>query len=64
MSRTYGLRTASDLLAKLEHDAQLLRDEVSSDRFFNFVVTAYSLADWIKNDPAVPTAGQSQVGTT
>jgi len=70
MSRTYGLRTARDLLAKLERDAQLLREEVSSDRFFNFVVTAYSLADWIQNDPSVPGSakaaltsfrGQSQI---
>ena len=54
MSRTYGLQTAKDLLAKLERDAQLLREEVSSDRFFNFVVTAYSMVDWTRNDPIVP----------
>src|ERR1035437_7744477 len=53
MSLTYGLRTARDLLAKLERDAALLRQEVSSDRFFNFVVTAYSLLDWVQNDPGV-----------
>jgi hypothetical protein len=53
MPRTYGLRTSRDLLAKLERDAELLRKEVTSDHFFNFVVTAYSLADWIKNDPSV-----------
>jgi hypothetical protein len=61
MSRTYGLKTAPDLLAKLERDAQLLREEVSSDRFFNFVVTAYSLADWIKNDPTVPPSAKSDL---
>ena len=53
MSRNYGLRTVHDLLAKLERDADRLRQEVSSDDFFNFVVTAYSLADWVQNDPTV-----------
>jgi hypothetical protein len=47
------LKTARDLLGKLSRDADLLHEEVSSDRFFNFVVTAYSLADWIQNDPSV-----------
>lgn len=61
MSRTYGLKTASDLLAKLERDAQLLREEVSSDRFFNFVVTAYSLVDWIQNDPNIPAAAKADL---
>lgn len=61
MSRTYGLKTAPDLLAKLERDAQLLRDEVSSDRFFNFVITAYSLADWIQNDPTVPPSAKTDL---
>jgi len=61
MSRTYGFKTAPDLLAKLERDAELLREEVSSDRFFNFVVTAYSLADWIENDPNVPSSAKSDL---
>lgn len=61
MPLTYGLKTARDLLAKLERDAKQLRDEVSSDRFFNFVVTAYSLADWIHNDPTVPPSAKSDL---
>lgn len=61
MSRTYGLKSASDLLAKLDRDAELLRECVSSDRFFNFVVTAYSLADWVQNDPAVPQPAKSDL---
>ncbi len=61
MSRTYGLRTARDLLAKLERDAALLRQEVSSDRFFNFVVTAYSVVDWIQNDPSVTQPAKSDI---
>ena len=62
MSRTYGLRTARDLLAKLERDAELLRQGVSSDCFFNFVVTAYSLLDWVQNDPRVNQAAKSDLG--
>ena len=63
MSRTYGLKSARDLLAKLERDAAQLREEVSSDRFFNFVVTAYSLADWIERDPSVPAAAKASLQT-
>ena len=37
----------------------MLDDGVTSDRFFNFVVTGYSLIDWIKNDPAVPLAAKT-----
>ena len=62
MSRTYGLQTARNLFEKLERDAQLLREEVSSDRFFNFVVTAYSLADWVHNDPNLPAAAKVDLG--
>ena len=61
MSRTYGLKTANDLLAKLERDARLLREEVSSDRFFNFIVTAYSLVDWVNNDPSVPASAKADL---
>lgn len=53
MSLTYGLETARDLFEKLSRDANLLDEEVTSDSFFNFVVTAYSLVDWVQNDPTV-----------
>ena len=49
-----SLRSAVDLLQKVRRDAALLDEEVTSDRFFNFVVTAYSLIDWIDHDPTVP----------
>ena len=55
-----GLDSAKDLHAKLQRDAALLDEEVSSDAFFNFVVTGYSLIDWIKNDPGVPAAARTQ----
>ncbi len=47
MSLTYGFKTPQDILDKVHRDADLLDDEVTSDRLFNFVVTAYSLIDWI-----------------
>ena len=54
-----SLRSASDLLQKVRRDAKLLEDEVTSDRFFNFVVTAYSLIDWIQHDPTVPISAKA-----
>lgn len=59
MSLIAGLSSAKDLLAKLKGDADLLDEEVTSDRFFNFVVTGYSLIDWVKNDPSIPAAVQT-----
>ena len=54
------LRSAVDLFAKVRRDAELLMQEVTSDRVFNFTVTAYSLIDWIRNDPAVPERAKQQ----
>lgn len=53
MSLRGGLYTASDLLSKLCREKTLLDEQITSDRLFNFVVTAHSLNDWIKNDPNV-----------
>jgi len=61
MSLRFGLRGPRDLFEKLKRDAALLDDEVTSDRFFNFVVTGYSLIDWVKNDDAVPAITRSAV---
>jgi hypothetical protein len=55
-----SLKTATDLLRKAKRDAALLQEEITSDRFFNFVVTAYSLIDWIKHDPTVPQSAKEQ----
>lgn len=55
MPLTPGFNTIHDMLAKLERDADLLvNDAVTSDRFLNFVLTGYSMIDWVKNDPTVP----------
>jgi hypothetical protein len=47
------LASPHELFGKLKRDATLLiDDEVTTDRFFNFVITGYSLIDWIRADPA------------
>jgi hypothetical protein len=53
------LKTATDLFGKVQRDAALLHEGITSDRFFNFVVTAYSLIDWIKHDPTVPQSAKA-----
>lgn len=54
MTLTFGIRSIRDLFAKLQRDAALLDEEVTSDRLFNFVVTSYTMIDWAKKDPSVP----------
>ena len=61
MYLTYGLLSARSLYEKLQRDAEALKEEVNSDRFFNFVVTGYSLIDWVKKDPSVPQTVQTAV---
>lgn len=54
MSLTPGLDRAVDLFGKLRRDAELLNAGVTGDRFYNFVVTGYSLIDWVKQDESLP----------
>ncbi|MES2682677.1 MAG: hypothetical protein V4650_04095 [Pseudomonadota bacterium] len=61
MSLTYGFATTKDLFAKLERDAEALNKHVTSDQFFNFVVTGYSMIDWVRNDPSIPTPAKDAV---
>jgi hypothetical protein len=56
MSLTFGLQTPRGLFDKLKRDAALLDEELTSDGFFNFVVTGYSIIDWLKHEPSVPRA--------
>jgi len=63
MSLTYGLKSPRDMLAKLRRDHVRLNEEVSSDNFFNFVVTAYHIIDWVKNNPSVPASAKNDVGS-
>jgi hypothetical protein len=61
MALTYGLSSARSLYEKLQCDAEALEEEVNSDSFFNFVVTGYSLIEWVKKDPSVPETAQNAV---
>lgn len=53
MTRALKLASIFDLYEKLQRDGAALDDEVTVERVFNFAATAYSLIEWIKNDPAV-----------
>jgi hypothetical protein len=50
---TCGLKASRDLFERLKRDGRLLDEEVTSDRFFNFVIAGYSLIDWVKHKPTV-----------
>lgn len=50
MTLRFGLQSASDLYGKLQRDAAALNQEITSDNFFNFVVTGYSLIDWVRHE--------------
>lgn len=59
MALTFGFNSVHDLFAKLQRDGKILEnDAVSGDAFFNFVVTGYSMIDWVKNDPTVPASAK------
>ena len=59
MALTFSFISINDLYEKLKRDASALEHEVTSDYFFNFVVTGYSMIDWVKNDPYVPYTAKS-----
>ncbi|SOF00913.1 hypothetical protein SAMN05446635_8987 [Burkholderia sp. OK233] len=59
MSLTPGFASPRDLLEKLARDLDLMRTEVTADRFFNFAVTGYSVCDWVDHDPSVPASAKS-----
>jgi len=61
---TYGLENPRDLFEKLKRDGQNLEQGVNSDRFFNFVITAYHICDWIKNNPNIRGAIKDDVDKT
>lgn len=60
MSLTPGLNSAVDLFHKLQREVARLDHEVTDDQFFNFVITGYSLIDWVKNDPTLPATARTQ----
>jgi hypothetical protein len=60
MSLTPGLTSAVDLFRKLQRDVSRLNEEITSDDFFNFVITGYSLIDWVKHDAMLPASVRAQ----
>jgi hypothetical protein len=61
LSLTFGFASIRDLFEKLKRDAAALDEQVTSDRLFNFAVTGYSMIDWVKNDPSVPSPAKLDV---
>jgi hypothetical protein len=56
-----GFNSVRDLYGKLQRDAAALNRQVTRDDFYNFVVTGYSMLDWMKNDPSVPSSAKAAV---
>lgn len=48
-----GFDSAHDLFAKVKRDHAAVELEVTPDAFFNFVVTAHCMRDWVDEDPAI-----------
>ena len=59
MALTFALVSINDLYKKLQRDAVALNTEITSDGLFNFVITGYSMIDWIKKDPTVPSTAKT-----
>ena len=45
---SYGINKPKDLLEKLKHDANELNYPYNPHHIFNFIVTAYSLSEWVQ----------------
>ncbi|MGH8655770.1 MAG: hypothetical protein ACREYE_27935 [Gammaproteobacteria bacterium] len=61
MNLRYGLQSSKDLFGKLEADAVLIENEVTSYKLFDFVVTAYHFYEWIEKDRSVPASAKSDI---
>lgn len=53
MTRIFKLASIYDIYEKLQRDSAALGDEVTIERVFNFVATAYFMIEWVRNDPSV-----------
>lgn len=53
------MTSAVDLFHKLLRDIGRLNKEITSDDFFNFVITGYSLIDWVKHDTSLPATART-----
>jgi hypothetical protein len=54
-----GFSSLHDVFDKLRRDKATLDDEVTSDALFNFVITGYSMIDWVKKDPSIPVSAKA-----
>ena len=61
MTLTPGFSCALDLFKKLKRDRARIDLELSPDVFFDFVVTAWSVFDWVKEDKSLPTEARREV---
>jgi len=58
MGLTYSFKNARDLLEKLRREVARLDKEVTGDNFFNLVITAYHIVDWVENDTSLPSSAR------
>jgi hypothetical protein len=56
-----GIHSARDLFEKLNRELTRFERDVSADNFANLVITAYSICDWISNDPTVPASARASL---
>ncbi|MGL4500536.1 MAG: hypothetical protein ACRCU2_15825 [Planktothrix sp.] len=63
MRLTAGFDNARDLFEKLKRDAEKLENEVNPDNMFNFIVTAFSICDWVEKDTRVLKRVKKKLGS-
>lgn len=51
MTQHPGLQSVEDLFGKLERELARLEADVTPDNYFNFVITAYHICDWVEKGP-------------
>jgi hypothetical protein len=61
MTHHPGIKSTRELFDKAVRELAKLEDKVSPDNFANFVITAYSICDWVEKDPAVPALARSDL---
>jgi hypothetical protein len=59
---TFGFNSTLDLFEKLQRDADALDERVTGDKFFDFVVTGYSMIDWVKQDNSLSEQARNEAG--
>ncbi len=57
-----ALETSKDLYGKLKHDFHALTKEENSYNYFNFIVTANHLIEWVNKDDKLPASFKQRAG--